>query len=159
MKENWKWVPGFEAVYEVSDQGRVRSWQHGSEPKIIEGNFKNRVIVTLYKDGVPEIFMLGRLVLLAFDKGAGKFVQYKNDDVRDNRFVNLEWSDKRKIISFVNHGSKNGSAKLDEDSVRSIKVLLKRGDMTQTAIANMFNISKPIISWIKSGKRWAHVKV
>lgn len=47
-----------------------------------------------------------------------------------------------------------GASKLTDKDVRQIKRLLKDGDMTCQAIANMFKVSRVHISHIKHGRKW-----
>lgn len=58
-----------------------------------------------------------------------------------------------------NVGEGNPSAKLSEEQVIEIKKLLKNGKISQSEIAKIFNVSKHIISRIKTGKTWKHVEV
>jgi DNA-binding NarL/FixJ family response regulator len=53
-------------------------------------------------------------------------------------------------------GSKNGSAKLNEQQVKEIKIMLKNG-FTQKEIAIKFNMSQATIGFIASGRLWKHV--
>lgn len=52
-------------------------------------------------------------------------------------------------------GEENGSAKLREVDVRSIRRLLSSG-WTQRSIAERFSVSQQTIAKIKSGKTWGH---
>lgn len=54
-------------------------------------------------------------------------------------------------------GAKTASAKLDDDKVREIKKLLAAG-CKNVDIARQFSVSGAVISEIKHGKLWAHVK-
>ena len=54
-------------------------------------------------------------------------------------------------------GERNGNAKLTEADVLEIKALLFKG-MSQRAIANQFGVAQQLISCIKTGSLWAHVK-
>lgn len=54
-------------------------------------------------------------------------------------------------------GEQNGSAKLRDVDVRSIRRLLS-GGWTQLAIAERFGVSQQTIANIKRGKVWGHVK-
>lgn len=54
-------------------------------------------------------------------------------------------------------GEENGSAKLQEVDVRSIRRLLVKG-LTQQEIADRFGVTQRTISDIKLGKKWGHVK-
>lgn len=54
-------------------------------------------------------------------------------------------------------GSKNASAKLDEDQVRQIKSLLAQ-KISGREIARKFKIGETTIHKIKNGQAWTHVK-
>jgi len=47
-----------------------------------------------------------------------------------------------------------GASKLDEDKVAIIKQLLQGGHYTQQQIADMFNVSRTMITHINVGIRW-----
>ena len=47
--------------------------------------------------------------------------------------------------------------KLDNNKVKEIKILLKKNKMTHKEIANIYNVSRVIISHINTGRRWSHV--
>jgi len=54
-------------------------------------------------------------------------------------------------------GEKNGKSKLTDDKVKEIRDLLKAGH-TQQSVANQFNVSRPLIGYIKRGVIWKHLK-
>ena len=54
-------------------------------------------------------------------------------------------------------GEENGMAKLQEVDVRSIRRLLSTGK-TQREIAERFGVAQTLVSDIKLGKKWGHVK-
>ena len=54
-------------------------------------------------------------------------------------------------------GSKNGSAKLNEDKVAEILSLLRDGRHTLGQIAKQFGVYKAQIWRIKTGELWSHV--
>lgn len=56
-------------------------------------------------------------------------------------------------------GSKNSSAKLNEQQVVEIKQLLQRAEITQGNIAKMFGVSLSTIKCIRNGKLWSHIHV
>lgn len=49
-------------------------------------------------------------------------------------------------------------ATLTEEEVYQIKDLLHHKTMQQSKIANIYDVSRPAITLIKRGKRWAHVQ-
>lgn len=67
--------------------------------------------------------------------------------------------DTKKRIGEASRGSKNPSAKLNEDNVREIKNLLEAGNLTHYQIAEIFQISRSTVGFIKNGKLWSHVKL
>lgn len=54
------------------------------------------------------------------------------------------------------YGSKNGSAKTNEEQVVGIKKMLSQG-ILQSKICNIMSLSKSIVSRIATGKTWSHV--
>ena len=54
------------------------------------------------------------------------------------------------------YGEKHGSAKLKEDDVATIRVLLKSG-MTQTKVASQYGMARQTIAAIKYHKIWKHI--
>lgn len=96
-------VPGYED-YEVSDQGRVRSLTRSvrsrwGTPKALKGRVLRQcdqgkyLVVTLYRDRVPKMFTVHRLVLLAFVGPCpeGQEGLHFDDDGKNNRLENLRW--------------------------------------------------------------------
>ncbi len=55
-------------------------------------------------------------------------------------------------------GSKNGNAKLNEENVKEIMILLKNG-LSYKKISKMFNVHSDAIANIKRKKTWNHVEV
>lgn len=109
MKELWHPVPGYTGLYEVSDQGRVRSLDRVStrlnrwgstttcqlKGRVLRpGTQRNgRLYVCLSKDDTPWVVPIHKLVALAFlgSRPNGSEIDHVNGDFRDNRAVNLEY--------------------------------------------------------------------
>ncbi len=98
--EKWLPIPGYEGMYSVSDQGRVRS-----EPRL-DGRgrrIRGRIMkpgtrggwlkLVLADNGVHTMFDVHNLVLLAFvgPKPAGHIIRHLNDDPIDNWLENLAY--------------------------------------------------------------------
>ena len=113
--ERWAPVAGFEGLYEVSDQGRVRSldrivpllghptlkartmrgrvlFQKTNRPA--GGNYKRKQ-VTLCKGNKEHTMNVARLVAKAFipNPDDAPFVLHLDDDATNNVVSNLQWGD------------------------------------------------------------------
>lgn len=102
MEEEWRWVPGYEGAYEVSDQGRVRSYKRVGPPYGVADE-PQRVLETSPRRGYPSVQLarngdsrsvtVHKLVLLAFvgEPPEGYEGSHINGDQTDNRLSNLAW--------------------------------------------------------------------
>lgn len=81
----------------------------------------------------------------------------------NNKFYGKKHSEETKRKMSTRKGKYIGEkchlAKLNEQQVREIKLLLLEGKYTQKQIAKMYNIGATQISYIKKGKSWSHVKL
>lgn len=79
------------------------------------------------------------------------FIRYKRGDKGHDLF-----RDNNKRVR--GRGEGNHKAKITEDEAIKIKILLSKG-IKQIEIAKMFGVSKYLISDIKRGKTWSHIKI
>lgn len=109
MKESWQPVPGYTGLYEVSDQGRVRSldrqvtqqnrWGSSTTYQLKgrllrPGTQKNgRLYVNLSKNNLSWVVTIHKLVALAFigPRPEDMEIDHVNGDFLDNRLCNLEY--------------------------------------------------------------------
>lgn len=91
MKEEWRDIVGYEGLYQVSDEGRVRT---------INGRIKKQHIgswgypvVTLSKDGDERVTLVHRLVATAFVPNPRNVdcVNHIDESRVNNKATNLEW--------------------------------------------------------------------
>ena len=102
MAEKWKSIQGYEGQYEVSNLGKVKSVRR----KVLNGNGyqKDRLLkphinkggyatVALCKDGKPKVFLVHRLVAIAFiPNPEGKpIVDHIDTNPLNNAVDNLRW--------------------------------------------------------------------
>lgn len=118
MSEEWRDVVGYEGLYQVSDQGRVKSlerkvrhWRGGEriqKERILKQNavYGGYLIVRLSDGGKSKTLKVHRLVCEAFhDNPDNKSdVNHINEDKTDNRSCNLEWCTRKENC---NHGTRN----------------------------------------------------
>lgn len=105
--EEWRDVVGYEGLYQVSDQGRVKSFKWNKERFLKPSMDKDGyLLVTLCTGGKPKTLKVHRLVCEAFHENPDNKpqVNHINEDKTDNRACNLEWCTCKQN---VNHGSRN----------------------------------------------------
>ena len=90
MIEEWRDVPGYEGMYEVSDWGRVR--RNGRILKLRKDG-QGYLFVSLYKNGTKKEAYIHRLVSLAFIPNPNNYpeVNHKDENKTNNAVENLEW--------------------------------------------------------------------
>lgn len=128
--EEWRPVAGYEGIYEVSSQGRVRSLDRVSDVPAKHGvhrRLKGKVLkqvqerrpggymtVSLFKNGIPTRLRVHALVCEAFhgERPKGMVTRHLNGDSTDNRPENLMWgSYEENGLDITRHGRNHNAAK------------------------------------------------
>ena len=110
MEEYWKPVEGYEGLYEVSNEGRVRSLNYNRtrEIRILRPDItkKGYLKVGLCKNGKQKKFLVHRLVAQAFVPNIFSLneVNHINEVKTDNRVENMMWCDTKENC---NWGTRN----------------------------------------------------
>ncbi len=137
-QENWASVPEFEGLYEVSDNGNVRSvtrsvTQLGKDGRYFTRPYYGRVLIprkakngylylSLSKDGVSKTKKIHRLVAICFVENVNgkQYVNHIDGDKVNNCAWNLEWVTHRENIT---HSIDKGLTKPNEygKNARSFK--------------------------------------
>lgn len=92
MIEEWRNVPGYEGLYEVSNLGRVKNIKTERILKPGKNNL-GYLQVALYKNGLQKTVKVHRLVALAFLSNPQNLheINHKDEDKTNNTVENLEW--------------------------------------------------------------------
>lgn len=175
-QEQWKPVVDYEGVYEVSDQGRVRSvdrWvvDRLGKARLCKGrvlrpalNGRGYLIVALWKNGKGKTAQVHRLVAKTFlgPCPSEKIVCHGRGGRLDNRLENLSYGipsqnnkEDRRRDGTANIGEAHPRAKITE--AIAIEILNLKGKMLQADIAKRFGISQQTVSAIQAGRQWPHL--
>lgn len=179
--EVWAAVPGWEGLYEVSTEGRVRSLdrimmvrRHGKRvPQRYVGRVRSLTpnrdgylrAELSNGDGTRTTVSVHTLVLLAFvgARPDGMEALHRDGDPSNNRPGNLRWgTHAQNVRDAIDHGthvahpgSRNGRARLSEADIPVIRERLK--SEFPAAIARDYGVNRATIQQIKRGQNWSCV--
>lgn len=175
--EQWRPVLGYEGLYDVSDQGQVRSlactligkgrWgkatYHKKEMILTPIQKQRYLVVSLHKDFVKRQYHIHRLVMAAFigPLPEGMVTRHLNGNELDNRLANLTYGTPRENEDDkIRHGKLKGenhpTHKLNNEDI--IKIRRKRMDGKKlNEISQEFGVSMTSISRICLYRSWSHI--
>ena len=167
----WRRIDGFDD-YEVSVDGRVRSWRKrgpGKERRATPLELKLRNVdgyrlVTVRSDTESRQVLVQALVLEAWvgPRPNGMQVAHRNGDRSDNRLSNLRWATKaeneadKKDHGTVPLGENHHGSKLTNSIVREIRTGADAGASFRS-LARKYGVCHKTVSLIHARKAWAHV--
>ena len=177
IDEEWKPVPTWEGLYEVSNHGRLRSLPRKRlrihQGKIRPVIYKGRLISTSLKNGYPfanlndsprcEAVYVHRLVCEVWNgpPPSAKHEVAHNDGSRTNcRPENLRWATRRENMhDKIEHGTakqlgRRNVSKLRPRDVPQIRSRLARGEL-QREIAKDYGVTQSVISRVNTGDRYS----
>ena len=108
--EEWRDVAGYEGLYQVSSEGRVKSLERKGRKseRILKPGVRSKgyLFVVLCAGGKSRMFSVHRLVCTAFhDNPENKLdVNHINENKTDNRACNRKWCTRKENC---NHGTRN----------------------------------------------------
>lgn len=178
MTEEWRNIPRYSGLYEVSSHGRVRSLGRTThtangqvrkyQPRMLRpctGTYGYN-IVRLSKDCRGRNERVNRLVCEAFHGPAPSDkhqAAHNNGVTSDDRAENVRWATHtenmhdKKRHGTENDGANNGMSKLTETCVRTIRDMHRSGEYNQNEIAEKFGVRQSCVSKIVLGQRWSHL--
>lgn len=172
--EIWRWILGYEGMYQVSNYGRIKSFPRESEIGYKETTIRKPILekrgylrVTLYQNNTGTVFHVHRLVAQTFIPNPDNklCVNHKDGNKFNNCVDNLEWA----TVAENNHHAlemglhKSGvdayNSKLTEEQVRYIRqfYILGDKDFGVNALARKFNISRTCIQDVIKGKTYKNI--
>ena len=159
--------------YEVSNFGRLRSFQNNEKGEIIKGS-----VIQGYKSlnirlpkGKSFNRYVHKLIAETFVEKPSidhKYVIHLDFDKQSNHYENLKWVTKDEMVA---HNKLNPAVinkpiprrtknyKLTETKVRMIKKMLQHDNTRLKMIAKQFGITHTQLNRIRSGENWGYVKI
>jgi hypothetical protein len=176
MQEVWRPVVGYEGLYEVSDQGRVRSLDRavvqlnkgGNCVRVYKGRLlrqvetlKGYLTVCLSKEGRHRTVKVHQLVLDAFvgERGPGQVCRHGPQGVGCNALRNLCYGTQRENILDKKRdgthivGERHYRARLTEAQVLEILASEKPG----RELAKKYGVGDSTVYSIRSGASWTYL--
>ena len=169
MKEIWKDIPDYEGLYQVSNLGRVKSFQRNREMILKPRDNKLGYLkVILSKNKINKNIFVHRIVLLVikpeiyFNKAD---VNHMDGNKYNNKLTNLEWCTRKENVihsfklglSVSKKGEQKYNSKLTEKQVLQIRKDYKNNIFNQKQLANIFNVKSCTICKIINRQLWCHI--
>lgn len=134
--EIYRDIEGYEGLYQISDQGNVKSLKFGKERTLKQGkNVYGYSFVVLCKNGNKKLYLVHRLVAQAFIPNPTNLpqVNHKDEDKTNNTVDNLEYCDCKYNINYGKHNEKMAKSHINHPSY-SIPVLCIETDIVYPSI-------------------------
>ena len=160
MIEIWRDVVGYDGKYQVSNFGRVKSFQRGERILKLNLNRHGYLYVRPFRDGKYKNTLVHRLVAQAFvpNPESKREVNHINGIKADNRAENLEWvtaSENQQhafLIGLRKTGEGSHRAKLTNAQVVYIRD--NPDDLNTCELARTFGVDPSTIHLIQLGKTY-----
>lgn len=166
-EERWLPVVGFEGIYSVSDQGRIRSEARtAAGPR---GSIRERILKQYHRPGgYPSVSLnsLGRLyvksvhilVLSAFSgqRPPGMDGCHNDDNAANNSLSNLRWDSRKNNIADVVKRGVRGGGELSANSKLSNAQAseIRTSPLSGVELARKFNVVPGVITNIRLGRTY-----
>lgn len=149
-KETWKFIPGYEDLYEVSDLGRVRSlnYNHTGKIRILKTyKVKGYICVGLWKNRKYKLLSVHRLVYETFigTIPEGMQVNHINEIKTDNRLENLNLMTPKENCNWGTRNQRSADKQRNNHRSQTVRqstldgILVKKWPSTKECGRNGFN--------------------
>lgn len=114
--EIWKDIEGYEGIYQVSSEGRVKSlnYHRTGQERILKASCSGwgYPFVNLCKDGKKKTHRVHRLVAIAFIENPDNLpeINHKDEDKANNNVDNLEWCNRKYNVNYGTHNQRMAEA-------------------------------------------------
>jgi hypothetical protein len=169
--EEWRSIVGYEAKYEVSSKGRVRSLVNCNEmprrePRLLKqyGNRGYR-LVQLSKHNRVKAFQVHRLVLQAFVGNPASAIHqaaHNDGNPANNRVENLRWATPKENSAdrfghgTIRIGTAHRGAKLTAE-MAALAIQLRLTGTPCRVIAKQFHVASSVIERLVNGETYPDV--
>lgn len=165
--EVWRWIRGYEGLYQGSNKGRVKSFYSGEGRILTPLHAKGGYLrVKLTKDGKVRTLFIHRLVAKLFIPNPENKpeVHHRDDNPANNCVENLEWVTEKENSRYAKEagnftrGEKHHKAKLTKKQVIEIYTSYIPGSTKFgiTALTSKYKVSRATIEGIIYGRTWTH---
>ena len=159
-------MKGFEQFYLASDHGEIISMRRGSvlRAHIGSSGYLSVILCGLYSRRQASVHTFIAETFLGIPPTPKHEVNHINGTKTDNRVANLEWVSRPSNIQHAYRGNLIPSGqnshlctKLNESKVR--RILALKGKLSQSQIAEQFNISQTFVGKIHRRIKWQNIQI
>jgi hypothetical protein len=160
--EEWKTIEEW-PDYLISNEGNVMSYKRNKEIVLKPVmSIRGYLSVKLSHYGVRKMCKIHQLVLKHFGppQPPNTTPDHINRVRNDNNIANLRWAtaEQQHDNKISAKGESHGASKLTEAQAIEIKRRLQK-PVNQAALGREYGISRQLIGSIKSGRKWAYLKI
>jgi hypothetical protein len=170
--EEWRPVPGYEGIYEASNEGRImrvgpRSDGRHCARTILRPKIQGYARVSLCHNGEVATVLVHRIIAATFlgPCPEGKESNHKDGEKLNNRDTNLEYIThsenhfhRYRVLGHKGHnrvGEAAGRALLSATQV--VQIRQAKGTMTHRELAQQFGVSRSTITSVMRRVNWKHI--